>query len=67
MYIIAKDKDGYVQYLNPDHFVRFSVEEKAVFAWTPDNLNIELEKTKELKEQLDKLSAVTTKGFEKFN
>lgn len=67
MYIIAKDKAGYVQYLNTAHFVRFSVEEELVFAWTPDNLNIELQKTKELKTQLDDLGIKkTTEGFEKF-
>lgn len=67
MYILAEDDNGYKQYINTDKIVRFSVEEKSVFAWTPDNLNIELQKTKELKTQLDALTTKqTTEGFEKF-
>ena len=67
MYIKAETLEGSVSYLNSNHYTRFTVGEKEVEAWTPDNLTISLKKTKELKEQLDKLVSVeTTKGFEKF-
>jgi len=67
MYIKAETLDGIVSYLNSDHYTRFTVDEKQVEAWTPDNLTISLKKTKELKEQLDALvGSKTTKGFEKF-
>lgn len=69
MFIKAKS-DGFTQYINPAFVVRFSVEDKAVFIWTADNLTIELEKTKELKDQLDKLtseSLASSKGFENFS
>ena len=69
MWIIAKDADDQVNYINPAFVTRFTVEEKGVTAWGPDNLSLSLQKTKDLKNQLDALATLpqtTSPGFENF-
>jgi len=67
MYILAKSKeDGSSQWLNTAHYTRFTEAEDCVEAWTPDNLTVPLKKTKELKDQLDKLAKQSDAAFKKF-
>lgn len=66
MYIIAEGLDDLPQYLNTAHYTRFTVDTDRVEAWTPDNLTIPLKKTKELKQQLDKLAKQSDVAFKKF-
>ena len=69
MYIKAKVKESQeVTYLNTDRYDRFIILKDQVEGVGIDNYSIFLEKTPELKEQLDSLLIPkTSKGFEKFN
>lgn len=60
--------DGSKEYINLEHYPRISVQADRVSFWTPDNLQLDLKKTAELKKQLDLLlvKAEDSKGFEKF-
>ncbi len=67
MYIKAEGLDGTQQYLNSSHYTRFTVDTNQVEAWTPDNLTVPLKKTKELKDQLDRLAKHSDAAFKKFD
>ena len=67
MYIKGTDKDGMIRYINSNHVENIAIESEFVVVWFPDHLSIELQKTKELKEQLDSLLInQSSKGFENF-
>lgn len=64
--------EGGKEYLILEHYTRVTVEADRVCFWTPDNLNLPLKKTAELKAQLDNLLSYksepkTSKGLEKFS
>jgi hypothetical protein len=68
MYIraILKETDTIV-YINTNRYDRFVIDKDQVEAVGVDNLSLYLQKTKELKDQLDTLiTQASSKGFENF-
>jgi hypothetical protein len=63
---VLKESDTIV-YINTDRYDRFVIDKDQVEAVGVDNLSLYLQKTKELKDQLDTLiTQVSSKGFENF-
>jgi hypothetical protein len=65
--VIEIPKNNTVVYINTDRYDRFVIDKDQVEAVGIDNLSLYLQKTKELKDQLDILiTQASSKGFENF-